>query len=218
MRIRTFTAPAALAAGALLLTACGSSPLEGKNGPEVAELAADALEEAGSVHLKGTLSQDGEEAEIDMQLQGDNAAGSITVQDMEIELINIGGDVYAKATPDFLASYGVTAEDAEQYDGQWVAFPADGSSGFEEFNLTQTVEQLRGDDAEDGTDKDELDGDDVVVVTLEDGTELSVRDDDPPYPLELADDEGTFTFTEHGEDEDISAPEDVIELEQITAS
>ena len=29
MRIRSFTAPAALAAGALLLTACGSSPLEG---------------------------------------------------------------------------------------------------------------------------------------------------------------------------------------------
>ena len=135
MRIRTFTAPAALAAGALLLTACGSSPLEGENGTEVAELAADALEEAGSVRLTGSMTQDGEETEIDMQLQGDDAAGTITVQGTEIELISVGGDVYLKATEELLASFGAAPEETADFEGRWIQIPSEESADFEDFTL-----------------------------------------------------------------------------------
>lgn len=54
---------AAATAAALLLTACGGSPLDGKSGPEVADAAADALEAAGAVHVQGTANQDGEEGD-----------------------------------------------------------------------------------------------------------------------------------------------------------
>jgi hypothetical protein len=223
MRIRTFTAPAVLAAGALLLTACGSSPLEGRNGTEVAELAADALEEAGSVRLTGSMTQDGEETEIDMQLQGDDAAGTITVQGTEIELISVDGDVYLKATEELLASFGAAPEETADFEGRWIMIPAGESADFEDFTLDSFIEQLRDpeDEINDETRSEERDGDSVVVVEQEDGSTLTVADDDPPYPLEMSggdDEEGTISFSNHGEEEDISAPEDVISEEELTGS
>ena len=220
MRIRTFTAPAALAAGALLLSACGGSPLEGKNGTEVAELAADALEEAGSVRLAGSMTQDGEETEIDMHLQGDDATGTITVQGTEIELISVDGDVYLKATEELLASFNAPAEQTADFEGRWIMIPSEEAADFEDFTLDSFVEQLRDpeDKIEDETRSDELDGDSVIVVEQEDGSTLTVADDDPPYPLELSggeDEEGSITFSNHGEEEDISAPDDVISEDEL---
>jgi hypothetical protein len=222
MRIRTFTAPAALAVGALLLTACGSSPLEGKNGTEVADLAADALEEAGSVRLSGSMTQDGQKTEIDMHLQGDDATGTITVQGTEIELISVDGDVYLKATEELLASFGAPAEQTADFEGRWIMVPAEDAADFTDFTLDSFIEQLRDPDdkIEDKTRSEEKDGDSVVVVEQEDGSTLTVADDDPPYPLELSggDDEGTITFSNHGDEEDISAPDDVITEEELQGS
>jgi hypothetical protein len=221
MRTRSFAAPAALLTGALLLSACGGdSPLEGKTGEEVAALAADALEEAGAVRISGTMTTDGEEGEVDLQLQGDDAAGTITLGGAEIELISVGGDVFMKADPEFWASFGMPEDAAAQFDGQWVAVPGDAAEDFADFSLTGIAEELRSPDGEikDETRKDELDGEDVVVVEQEDGSSLTVADDDPAYPLEMTgadDSEGTLTFSNHGDEEDISAPDDVLDLESV---
>lgn len=220
MRTRSFTAPAVLVAGALLLSACGGdSPLEGRTGPEVAELAADALEEAGAVHVTGEMTTDGEAGEIDLQLQGEDAAGTITLDGVEIELVSVGGDVYMKAAPEFWASFGMPEEAAAQFEGQWVAVPGDAAADFADFSLAGIAEELRSPtDIEEETRTDELDGDDVVIVSQEDGSELVVADDDPAYPLEMrggGDSEGTLTFSEHGEEQDISAPDDVLDLESV---
>lgn len=221
MRTRSLTAPAALLTGALLLAACGGdSPLEGKTGPEVASLAADALEEAGAVHVAGTMTTDGEEGEIDLQLQGEDAAGTITLGGLEIELISVGGDVYMKADPEFWASFGMPEDAAAQFDGEWVAVPADAASDFADFSLSGIAEELRSSDDEinEETTTDELDGESVVIVEQEDGSQLVVADDDPAYPLELRggdDSEGTLTFSDHGDEQDISAPDDVLDLESV---
>jgi hypothetical protein len=223
MRIRTFTAPAALVAGALLLTACGSSPLEGKDGTEVADLAADALEEAGSVRLTGSMTQDGQEAEIDMHLQGDDATGTLSFQGTEIELISVDGDVYLKATEELLASFNAAPEATANFVGRWIMIPAEDATDFQDFTLDNFIEQLRDPDGKikDETRSEEKDGDSVVVVEQEDGSTLTVADDDPPYPLELSGgdgEEGTITFSNHGDEEDISAPDDVITEEELQGS
>lgn len=220
MRTRSFTAPAVLVAGALLLSACGGgSPLEGRTGSEVAELAADALEEAGSVQVAGEMTTDGEEGEIDLRLQGDDAAGTITIGGVEIEIISVGGDVYMKAAPEFWASFGMPEDAAAEFDGRWVAVPGDAAADFADFSLSGIAEELRSPtDVVEETRTDELDGEDVVIVEQEDGSELVVADDDPAYPLEMrggGDSEGTLTFSEHGEDQDISAPGDVLDLESV---
>jgi hypothetical protein len=218
MRIPQLTVAAA---AALLLTACGGSPLDGKTGSEVAAEAADALEAAGSVHIEGTLEQDGEEGAIDLHLQGEDATGSITMGGVEIQLLSTDGTVYLQAPPEFWASFGMPEDAAAMFDGQWVIVPQDAATEFESFSLAGFLKELRDPDSpiKDDVRSDEVDGKDVVVVQQEDGSTLSVADDERAYPLEIAnkgDAPGTVAFSRFGEEEDITAPADAIDLAQMT--
>lgn len=218
MRIPQLTAVAA--AAALLLTACGSSPLEGKTGPEVADAAAAALEEAGAVHVTGTVEQDGEEAEVDLQLQGEDASGTLTLAGAEVQLLAVGGDVYMQAAPEFWASFGMPEQMAAQFDGRWVTVPGAAAADFADFSLAGFVDQLRNPDneVEEEVRSDEVDGTDVVVVEQENGSELFVADEDPSYPLQITesgDSNSVLTFSDFGEEEDISAPSDAIDLMEM---
>lgn len=56
--------------------------VQGKTGAEVAELAADALEEAGAVRMAGTMTEDGDEMEVDLQLQDDDPAYALELEDL----------------------------------------------------------------------------------------------------------------------------------------
>ncbi len=219
MRIRRLTATTTIAATALLLTACGSGPLDGKTGPEVADAAADALEEAGAVHMAGPIVQDGEEGEVDLHLQGDDATGSLTIGGIEVDLLSVEGMVYLKGAADFWASFGMPPEAASTFVDQWVVVPAQVAGQFEEFSLAGIVDQLRNPESEVNEEvrADEVDGTDVVVVEQEDGSKLSVANEDPTYPLALDDEKNksTLTLSRFGEKEDITAPEDALDLNEL---
>lgn len=224
MRIRQLTATAGVAAAALLLTACGSdSPLEGKSGEEVVKMTADALEEAGAVHVAGTMEQDGEEGEVDLQLQGDNASGTITFSGVEINIVAVDGDTFLQAPAELWTGLiGVPEDAAAELDGRWVVIPSDsGGDGFAVFSIDDFVEEIRGlaDGAEEETRSDELDGDPVRIVEQEDGSTLTVADDDPAYPLAMSNEEegSELTFSDFGEEQDISAPADAIDLAEMMA-
>lgn len=218
---------AVAASAALLLTACGGddggsdSPLAGKTGTEVATAAADALEESGAVHVQGAMSQDGTEAEIDMQLQGEDSAGSITMDGTQLEIVLVDGAQYLRAAADFWAASGVPQQLAASLDGQWVVVPG-GSEDFGDLTLAGIADSLRNPDTPVAEEvrEDELDGQAVVVVEQEDGSELFVADDDPSYPLQITNADGgsgTLTFSGFGEEEDISAPEDAVDLAELGA-
>ena len=218
MRIRQLS----VAAGAvLLLTACGGGgPMDGKSGQEVADAAADALEEAGAVTVAGTVAQDGEEGEIDLHLQGADAIGTINFGGSEIEFLNVGGTAYMKAPPGFWGSFGLPEDIAAQFEGKWVTVPSDAASQFEQFSLDGFIEALRDPDGEvkEEVKEDELDGDPVVIVEQEDGSRLTVANDDPSYPLELTnegDDAGSVIFSRFGEEEEIEAPTDAVDLTEM---
>jgi hypothetical protein len=217
MRIRQLTV---VAGAALLLTACGGGPMDGKSGPEVADAAADALEKAGAVHVAGTIAQDGEEGEIDLQLQGADAIGTLTFGGSEIEFLNVGGTAYMKAPPGFWGSFGLPEEVAAQFEGQWVTVPAEAASQFQQFSLDGFVEELRNpsSDVKKDVEEDELDGDPVVIAEQQDGSTLTVTNDEPAYPLEIknkGDQEGTVTFSRFGEKEKIEAPGDALDLTEL---
>ena len=75
MRIRTL---AVLGTSGLLLTACGAdgNGMADLSGPEVADRAATALEEAGSAAVRGGYDLDGESGEIDLRVQGEDLTGT----------------------------------------------------------------------------------------------------------------------------------------------
>ena len=217
MRIPQLTVAAA---AALLLTACGGSPLDGKTGQEVAEAAAAALEEAGSVHVAGTLEQEGEEGEIDLQLQGDDAMGTLTLGGVDVELLNVDGQVYLQAPGEFWGGFGMPEEALALLEDKWIIVPDEGAAEFEDFSLAGFVDQLRNPESEvkDDVTTGEVDGTDVVVIEQEDGSTLSVADAEKSYPLEITnkgDAPGTLTFSRFGEEEDITAPSDPVDLEEL---
>jgi hypothetical protein len=219
MRTR-LTATATLAAAALLLSACGGGPLDGKTGQEVAEAAAAALEEAGAVDVTGTMSTQGEEGEVDLHLQGDSASGTLTLAGAEIQLINVDGTAYLQGAPEFWSSFGLAPDAAAQLDGQWVVVPTEVGAAFAEFSLAGFVDELRNPDGEVKEDvtEGEVDGEDVVIVEQENGSSLKVANADPTYPFELTnsgDSTGTVTFSGFGEMEDITAPADAVNLTEL---
>ncbi len=194
--------------------------MDGKTGQEVAEAAADALEEAGAVHVAGTIAQEGEEGEIDLQLQGADAVGTLTFGGSEIEFLNVGGTAYMKAPPGFWGSFGLPEDVAAQFEGKWVTVPSDAASQFEQFSLDGFIEALRDPDGEvkEEVEEDEVDGDPVVIVEQEDGSRLTVANDDPSYPLELkneGDDAGSVIFSRFGEEEEIETPTDAVDLTEM---
>jgi hypothetical protein len=222
MRIRQLTAAGAVAAATLLLSACGGNPLDGKSGQEVADQAADALQKAGAVHAKGTVSQDGQDGKVDLQLQGDDASGTLTFSGVDVELISLGGTAYLQAPGDFWASFGVPADAASQLEGQWVVVPAEAASSFENFSLNGFIDELRkpSSDVKKKTKDDEVDGDPVVIVEQEDGSTLTVANDDNAYPLKIEDKgdaPSTINLSDFGKKKDISAPDNPLDLNDLGA-
>jgi hypothetical protein len=217
MRIRQLT----VAAGAvLLLTACGGSPLDGKTGPEVAAAAADALEEAGAVHIEGTIEQNGEKGGVDLHLQGDGATGSITVSGVELQLLNVDGASYLQAPTEYWTSSGIPEDAAGLFAAKWVVVPDGAVEQFQQFTLDGIVDQFRNPTSgvKDDVRSDEVDGKSVVVVEQEDGGTLSVADDEPANPLEMTStgaSAGTMTFSRFGEEEEITAPADALDLAEL---
>ena len=219
MRIRTL---ALLGTSALLLTACGAdgNGMAELSGPEVADRAATALEEAGSAAVSGEYAMGGETGEVDLQVQGEDLAGTVSLGGLDVQLAAVGGQVYMQAPADFWTGSGLPEEFIGQLDGRWVLVPAEAAAGFQELTLQGLADELRtpGDgEIQQEVTEDERDGEPVVVVRNDNGGTLVVAGEDEPYPLEVtnSEDEGTLTLSEFGEDQEITAPEDPLDLAEL---
>jgi len=221
MRIRTL---ALVGTTAMLLTACGSegNGMAELSGPEVAHRAATALEEAGSATVSGTYALEGQPGEIDLHVQGEDAVGTVTMDGTDVQLLATGGQFFLQAPAAFWTGFGMPAEFAGQFDGRWVAVPAEASAGFGELSLTGLADEIRdpGDARiQDEVGTDERDGAPVVVVEDDAGGTLTVAGEGTEYPLEVettGEDGGTMTFSRFGEEE-IIAPADALDLMQLGA-
>ncbi|MCW2698832.1 MAG: putative Lipoprotein [Blastococcus sp.] len=217
MRIRRLTVAAV---AVLLLAACGGNPLDDKNGQEVASAAATALEDAGAVHVKGSVDQGGEAGRIDLQLQGEDASGTITFNGADVQLLNVGGQAYLQAPVDFWTSFGLPEEATALFEGKWIVVPDEAAAQFQDFSLGAFVDDLRHptSDVKNAVTSDEVDGDPVVVIEQEDGSTLTVANAEKAYPLALTnegDSPSSLTFSDFGEKDDISAPSDPIDLSEL---
>lgn len=89
----------------------------------------------------------------------------------------------------------------------------------DDFSLDGFIEELRNPDSsvKDDARTDEVDGEDVVIVEQEDGSTLTVPTNEKAYPLEMTggDTPVGITFSRFGGKEDISAPEDALNLDDM---
>ncbi|MCZ2827556.1 hypothetical protein O2W14_01745 [Modestobacter sp. VKM Ac-2986] len=219
-------APAAAATSSAASSAPSSSAApssESRTGSEVAAAAADALEQAGSAHASGTVGTGAEAQSLDLQLQGEDVSGSITIGDQTVQVLSVGGVSYLQAGADFWTSSGAPAEAVAMLDGRWVVVPAEQAADFAEVTLAGLAEELRN--PSDGAYQDEvrteqLDGQDVLVVTQEGGNEVYVAAGDPQYPLRTTTtgaDAESVTIDGFGETVEIVAPTDALDLSDLGA-
>jgi hypothetical protein len=227
MRVRSLARGLA-AAGltAVLVTACGGGDSgngeAAKKGPQVATDAGNALEQSGAAHLKGRVTEQGQTGDVDLQLQGADVSGSLTLAGQKVQLVSAGGKIYAQAPAAFWSSFGAPEAISSQLDGKWVIVPQEAASSFDTFTLKGLADSLRK--PTDATINDPVstatvDGQKVVVVTQSDGSTLDVASTGTPYPLKAenkgGDSPGTLTFSDFGKKATITAPTGALDLTQL---
>jgi hypothetical protein len=216
-----------LAAVALLLAGCGGSQHDNgeskKTGPVVASDSAAALESAGAVHVAGTAPDAGKPQQIDLQLQGTDASGSITLSGTTVMLVALGGKTYANAPASFWAGNGVPPTVAPVLNNRWVLVPSTAASSFSsDVSVAKIADEIRH--PQDSTivpqvrtGKDA--GSSVVIVTEQDGSELHVAATGAPYPLHLLNKGSSpadITLSAFGQRQAITAPPNALDLSTLS--
>ena len=212
---------------AVLVTACGGGDSgngeAAKKGTQVATDAGNALEQSGAAHLKGSVTEQGQTGDVDLQLQGADVSGNLTLGGQKVQLVSTGGKIYAQAPAAFWSSFGAPESISSQLDGKWVIVPQEAASSFDTFTLKGLAESLRkptgGTTINDPVSTATVDGQKVVVVTQSDGSTLDVASTGQPYPLKAenkgGDSPGTLTFSDFGKKTTITAPSGALDLTQL---
>jgi hypothetical protein len=214
-------AAVSIAASALVVSACGGSSSNGeakKKGPQVSMDTAAALKGAGSARFQGTETDGKTTATIDLQLVPDGATGTIEQAGTTINLINIGGSSYVKASAEFFTAQGVTAANAATVADKWVKLPASAKS-FASFTLNALSDDLAkptsGSTIEDQVTDGKLDKTSVVILKQSNGSQLFVAAKGPAYPLKIITrgaNKSTSTFTDFGKKVTVTAPAGAVDL------
>jgi hypothetical protein len=227
MHLRTL---ALAATTAVLLTGCAGgsgetaatpapTPTEDpRTGEELVADAVAALRGTGAVHAEGTVTQDGKQAGLDMQLQDDDAMGSLTMEGQTIQLLVVDGKAYLQAPVEFWVGSGSPEAFAQMIADKWLLMPAEEAGQLGPLSLDGLTDQLV--DPESGVSEEvetgQVDGEDVLVATIEDGSTMSVLADGSDYPVLVektgGEEPGSLTFSGFGERQEITAPADFIDL------
>ncbi len=195
--------------------------LEKKNAADVLADARIALRDAKSVRLAGTVTSDGKPIKLDLTLTGEDAKGTLTISGNDVQLIRVGSDIYVKGDPDFLRSVaGTKSEEVlDQLNGKWLKAGSDKTGSFDAFSIDGFANLLKADSTTTSTvSQSELNGAKVVVVTQKDGSALSIANTGPAYPLLLVskgEDGGNVTFSEYNAAISVTAPTDVLDLDDL---
>jgi hypothetical protein len=198
----------------------GSGESDDPTGPELEEAAISALEDADAVRVVGTITTDGEQAEVDLRLRGSDVAGTMTVLGASVEIIVVDGAVYMRASADFWIRSGAPAGIAATLAGTWVTAPAESADGFEDLTVAGLVEEMRspGATTEEEVSTSELDGAPVWELRNSEGDVMLVAAQGKPYPLQITStgaEPGVMRLSEFGTVAPIEPPADPVALEDL---
>ena len=192
---------------------------------EILDKATTALREAGSVQVTGEISQDGGKLGIDLGISRDGAAGNMSIDGAEVNLIVTKEKVYMQGDAAFYESIGGGAA-AKLLGDKWLSVDADaeqardfGAFGdFDEFvdSFLDPGDIKKGDTGDiEGTPAIALDDQDD-----EEPSQLWVATVGEPYPLQvnrIGSDTEKIRLSKHGEEVDTTPPpsDEVVDLADL---
>jgi hypothetical protein len=235
MRMRTLLVPVA-AAATLLLAGCTGAPnpdatstptpttngLEAMSADEILEAAEEALTEAESVHVSGTVGEGAEAITLGITYAGANAVGTIELFGVAADIRKLGNDVYVKAADTSLYEQFLTDEQKALLPliaNKWVKVNAGLAVMFIP-GVPLTVERftVHTPPLEKG-EVTEVDGTPAITVTDADGQSYAVAIVGEPYILESTYEGSTLTFSDYDKSVTIEAPAeaDVVDVMALLA-
>lgn len=232
MRMRTLLVPVA-AATALFVAGCTGAPnpdttptptpttngVEAMAADEILDAAEEALTDAESVHVSGTIGAGNETFTLDLTYAGTNISGTVEVFGVSTEIRKLGNDVYVRAADTSLFAQFLTPEQQVLLPliaGKWVKVNAGLAAGFLP-GAPLSVDQftVHAPPLEKG-EVTEIDGTSAITVTDADGQTFAVAIVGEPYLLESSHEGNTLTFSDYNEPVTVEAPAETDVVDVMT--
>jgi hypothetical protein len=213
------------AAIVVALAGCGGSSSNGEAKKPATQVVADAQKAAlaaSSVHVVGTITDNGQPLEVDLILvKGKGGKGSLNENGLKFELVRIGNDAYIKGTDAFLRKF-AGAQAATLFHDKWLKGSAQSGELAALTPLTDANQLFKAALGQHGrlANKGETDyrGDTVVEIddTTQGGT-LYVAAKGDPYPVALKGTakQGSVAFDDWNADATVEAPKGAVDLSQL---
>lgn len=218
----------AVAVLAATLAGCGSSSpagngLASKSPTQILAAAKAAATAAATVHVSGSIVNEGKPISLDMELEaGKGGKGSIALEGLAIQLIQLNGTVYIKGSDAFY-SHVAGAAAAQLLRGKWLKAPA-ASGNFSSLASLTDLTKLIGSTLEahgtlTGAGTTTVNGQKAVAVTDKNkGGTLYVASTGVAYPLEIAkggSGGGKIVFDRWDKPVSLSAPAEAVNVNQL---
>ncbi len=222
----SFLALGTISAAIALTAGCGSSSpkasAEGKkSAQDVLADSKSALFNAKAVHVKGSDTQAGETEQLDIQFQGQDSDGSITIAGSTVKIIKTGGNVYLNAPAAFWTKAAGTK--ASVLANKWIKATDSETGSLGDLSLQGIAAGINAEDSplKPEVTKGDSDGTKALILSQQDGSMLYVKDDSSPLPLKITQagkSTGTITFSDYGKTKTISVPAGAVTAQQAATS
>lgn len=189
----------------------------GKTSTQVLADAKSALFNAKSVHISGTVLQQGKQQKLDLRFEGNNTSGTETTSGLVVNIVKIGSTAYIKAPAAFWTK--TAGSKAAGLAGKWIKSTGSGNV-LRSLTLQSIAAGLNSTDSaiQPEVKKATLDGKKALVLTQKDGSTLTVADAATPVPLQIVNKtpakKGQLDFTDYGAAQNIAAPKGAVTAEQ----
>jgi hypothetical protein len=210
-----------------VLTACGG----GAEANGITKLSADdalakvqsAAKDVSSVHVAGSVSEQGQSISLDVHAGHDSGVGTLTINGGTLEIRLLEGTAYVKGEAETFTKLGASATQAQLVGGKWLKSSADGGefAAFTEFlDVDSLFESLLKPDGEVKTgETTTIDGEEVLaLVDSADSGKLYVATHGDPLPLRVekgGEGGGKVDFTDYGDDIDVEVPAGAIDISRL---
>jgi hypothetical protein len=199
-------------------TSGGTNGEQSKPAAQVLSDAKSALFNAQAVHIRGTMTQQGQTETLDVQFQGEDTAGTVTTSGITLNIVKTAGKVYVKAPAQFWAKTAGPAA-APKLANRWLVQDAAKAGNVSTLTLQGVAASLNAADSplNPAVTTSEVDGQQAVVVTQQDGSQLAVANTGAPLPLKVTGNgpaKGSLTFSGYGQPQPITAPPGAVGPEQ----
>ncbi|UQU67911.1 hypothetical protein COUCH_17230 [Couchioplanes caeruleus] len=214
--------------------AAGPAASSASTGTGVAALSADeilqraqaALAGAKSYRAKGVVDQDGQAIAIDLQVRGEDFAGSLALGEARVKLLALDGEKYLQPNEQFW----IMSTDAKQgpilargFRGRWVTGADKDPSFAELFAVGSAGDFLKPTGTLSKGEQKEIGG--VAAIALKDsadpGSALYVATAGEPYPLRISGKDGSeLVYSDFGKPVtglEAPAPDRVVDLGKVQA-